>query len=173
MLPAPQHPPTEPAVASSSMVEHVTGMNVVLHPFVIALPLHPLPAVSMVPTIVPSQYTSQVPWQFDETAYVVTPTFDTHAVVPLHVIASPVASKELPLDVCQTYVPCAQALPSQQPVVVFALSVLNGCLLPLGAHAFTQTPCEQYGVDPEHVTPQPPQFELSESTSMHAPLQYI
>ncbi len=50
-----------PAVSWSLIVEQLTGVNDVLHEFVIAVPMHVFPTVLIDPTFVLSQYTSNTP----------------------------------------------------------------------------------------------------------------
>jgi hypothetical protein len=51
----PQHAPTEPVVPTNLIDEHVTGLNVMLHPFVIGSPSQAVLIVLIVPTFVVSQ----------------------------------------------------------------------------------------------------------------------
>ena len=61
-----QHEPPDVPVTTSLIEVHVVGMNVVLQPLVMASPPQALTVVSMLPTLVESQYTSHAPWQLAE-----------------------------------------------------------------------------------------------------------
>jgi hypothetical protein len=55
IVPVAQHCFVLPLAAWSLMVEHVTGLKLMLHPFDIGVPVHVLPTVLRFPTFVVSQ----------------------------------------------------------------------------------------------------------------------
>ena len=170
----PQHAlPLMPDAASSLIDVHGRGMNVTLQPFAIADPVQALLSVLSVPTFVASQYTSQTPLHTLVAAYVLIPTWPTHVDAPLHVTCCATAWKFCPFVELHEYWFVLHGLPFQQPLAVSPESVLNAARCPEGTHPIEHLPLLQYGVIPPHATPQPPQFALSESTSMHEPPQYI
>lgn len=80
------------------MAVQVRAEKVMLQPLVMALPVQALPNVLIVPTCVPSQYTSHLPWQtVPEPSYVVTPTCATQVLPPLQVTSWPNAAKFWPI----------------------------------------------------------------------------
>ena len=142
--PAQQFMTPLPAVATSLIEEHVTGVKAMLQPFVIAVPMQDLPVVPMVPTLVASQYTSHEPWHTEVSVYVPIPTCPTQAVVPPHVICCPIAWKLRPFDWLNDAVSWMQGFPVfQHPVVVNDDTVLNGCRVPDGTQPATHVPLLQ------------------------------
>jgi hypothetical protein len=96
-----------------------------------------------------------------------------HAVVPPHVMYSPIWWKLSMFVDTQLYVLSAHGLAVRHPVACTELSVLKACRVPVGVHVDdVHVPPEQVGVPPLHALPHAPQFELFERTSTHAPLQY-